>query len=87
MTGSITKSVPEIFQTMLEMEAVACDPEEAKPSKTTNQIVGSISMSGTIQGRLNLYVTEEFSRRMTAAMLGDGTGRDRKHRGGERRHW
>jgi flagellar motor switch protein FliN len=70
VADSIIKSVPEVFETMLEMTAVACDPEEATPPKTVSQIVGSISMSGNIQGRLNLYVTEEFSRRMTAAMLG-----------------
>lgn len=70
--NSITKSVPEIFDTMLEMEAVACDPEGVNLEENMNKIVGSISMSGAIQGRLNIYVTEAFSREMTAAMLGIG---------------
>ena len=70
VADSINHTVPEVFETMLEMEAVPCDPEAMKPSKNVNQIVGSISMSGTLQGRLNIYATEKFSRKMTAAMLG-----------------
>jgi CheY-specific phosphatase CheX len=70
VADSIAQSIPEVFETMLEMEAVACDPEALEPVKNVNQIVGSISMSGTLQGRLNLYATEDFSRRMTAAMMG-----------------
>ena len=68
--NSIAKSVPEVFDTMLEMEAVACDPGPVKLDRNVSQIVGSISMSGAIQGRLNLHITEKFSREMTAAMLG-----------------
>ena len=68
--NSITGSVPEVFDTMLEMEAVECDPDEVKLETNVSRIVGSISMSGAIQGRLNIHTTEDFSRKMTAAMLG-----------------
>jgi flagellar motor switch protein FliN/FliY len=69
VADAIDQSVPEVFETMLDMEAVACDPESVETSKHVNQIVGSISMSGTIQGRLNIYATEDFSRKMAASML------------------
>ncbi len=67
---SITKSVPEVFDTMLEMDVLACDPSQVDLENDVQRIAGSISMSGTIQGRLNLQTTEAFSREMTAAMLG-----------------
>ncbi|MCP4693699.1 MAG: chemotaxis protein CheX [Desulfobacterales bacterium] len=68
--NSISKSVPEVFDMMLEMEVDACDPDSVEMAPNVNRIAGSISMSGAIQGRLNIHTTEEFSREMTAAMLG-----------------
>lgn len=68
--NSISRSVPEVFEMMLEMEASPCDPDEAALEPNVSRIVGSVSMSGTIQGRLNIHATEDFSREMTAAMLG-----------------
>ncbi len=67
---SIVKSVPDVFEMMLEMDAAACDPDTVEMGMNVNRIVGSVSMSGSIQGRLNIHATEEFSRKMTAAMLG-----------------
>ncbi len=68
--SSIAKSVPDVFDMMLEMDAAPRDPDEVELEMNVNRIVGSVSMSGSIQGRLNIHATEAFSRKMTAAMLG-----------------
>ncbi len=68
--SSIVKSVPDVFEMMLEMNAAVRDPGAVEMDMSVNRIVGSVSMSGSIQGRLNIHATEEFSRKMTAAMLG-----------------
>ena len=66
--GSIGAAVRDVFDTMLDME-VEPDSDPAGFSPGQGRIVGSISLSGEVGGRINVEVTESFSRRMTGAML------------------
>ena len=66
--GSIRSAVAEVFDTMLDMEIVSAD---AAPESQSGQsrILGSVSLSGRVRGRVNIEVLEPFSRNMAAAML------------------
>jgi CheY-specific phosphatase CheX len=64
---SISPAVSDVFDTMLDMDVQpGSDPPEPHGQE---RIVGSISLSGLVQGRINIEVTESFSRRITATML------------------
>lgn len=68
VAGSIRSAVTEVFDTMLDMAIASTD---ARPESNAGQsrIVGSVSLSGRVRGRVNIEVLEPFSRRMAAAML------------------
>jgi CheY-specific phosphatase CheX len=65
----IRDAVTEVFDTMLEMDI---DGNDAQVAKLPNEkwIVGSVSLSGVVMGRVNIHISEIFSREMTTAMLG-----------------
>jgi flagellar motor switch protein FliN/FliY len=65
----IHDAVIEVFDTMLE---ITVDTNNTQLNKMPNEkwIVGSVSLSGVVMGRVNIHVSEIFSREMTAAMLG-----------------
>jgi CheY-specific phosphatase CheX len=65
----IQEAVVEVFDTMLE---IAIDPHSARLDKMPNEkwVVGSVSLSGAVVGRVNIHISEIFSREMTGAMLG-----------------
>jgi len=66
---TIINSVIDVFFTMLSMEVVSIAqvPPGFKEDKRT---VGTVSFAGDVQGLFNIQVNEDFSRTMTAAMLG-----------------
>ncbi len=65
---SISQAVAEVFDTMLDMDIAAT---ENQPVKNPDQkwIVGSVSLSGVIMGRVNIHLSDIFSNEITAAML------------------
>jgi flagellar motor switch protein FliN/FliY len=67
--NSILGAVSDVFDTMLDIEIERCVGEL---DKNPNEIwiVGSISLSGVVMGRVNIHISELFSRIMTATMLG-----------------
>jgi CheY-specific phosphatase CheX len=69
MGSSVTNSVSEVFGTMFSMEV---SPYVGKNGTglTCSRIVGSISLSGKVLGRVNLHIPESFSRFMASSMFG-----------------
>jgi len=65
----ITNSVTDIFETMLSMDV---KPAETVSKKSVEGVrnVGSVNFAGDITGIINFQVSDEFSRLMTASMLG-----------------
>ena len=66
---SVTDSLINLFDTMMSMELVLSD-EEADDVIDSNRIVGSVSMAGKVLGSIIIQFSEEFSKIVTAAMLG-----------------
>jgi flagellar motor switch protein FliN/FliY len=69
ISAPVSESMIDLFKTMLSMEL---EPAEVdmKSGLEGDRIVGSVGFVGPLGGGLNIYVTSEFSRIMTAAMLG-----------------
>ncbi|MBI9082414.1 MAG: chemotaxis protein CheX [Desulfobacterales bacterium] len=66
--GSVCAAVRDVFDTMLDMD-VQPGSGLPEPGGGQGRIVGSISLTGCVGGRVNVEVTEPFSRRMAGAML------------------
>jgi len=64
----ITGALSSIFDTMLDLEIERCEPHLDNRSNQS-WLVGSISLSGAVLGRINFHISEIFSRIITAAML------------------
>ncbi|MCP4693103.1 MAG: hypothetical protein GY859_33985, partial [Desulfobacterales bacterium] len=67
---SVIESVAELFDTMLSMTVKVVEDREWELSETDSQISGALSFAGEIHGGINIQITQDFSREMTAAMLG-----------------
>lgn len=67
---SVVKSMTEVFDTMLSLDLTALDGTAAPDIADGARVVGSVSFVGPLMGGFNFYVSETFSRVMTAAMLG-----------------
>lgn len=65
----IENSVIDLFNTMLSMEVETSD-DNSQQSLDGQKISGSLSLAGKLMGGLNIQVSENFARLMTAAMLG-----------------
>ena len=66
----VTHSFKNVFKTMLSMQLAPEDPPN-RPSVTTGpHIVGTVGFGGAVMGNVNIFVSREFAREMTAAMLG-----------------
>jgi CheY-specific phosphatase CheX len=65
----VVQAMTEVFDMMLSME-VGCIEENLISKISGNRIVGTVSFAGKASGNINIYVTEEFARTMTAQMLG-----------------
>jgi CheY-specific phosphatase CheX len=66
----VSKSVKNVFQTMLSMEVGLEVPPNLKSIRAAEHIVGSVGLAGRVMGNVNLFVSRQFAREMTAAMLG-----------------
>ncbi len=67
--SSITKTVLELFDTMLslDVELVEDDTEQVLEG---DRMIGSVSFAGDVVGSIHIQVKDDFARIMTAAMLG-----------------
>ncbi len=68
ITSAVTRAVTEVFDTMLGMELAAYE-EEMKSGLEGERIVGSVGFVGPLMGEMNLYVSDDFSRAVTAGMM------------------
>ena len=66
---SIVESTNELFETMLSMD-VELSASEGSPGFEGGRITGSLSFAGNLMGSIAITVSDEFSRVMTASMLG-----------------
>lgn len=69
LRAGVTKSVAEVFDSMLSMQVVALEVD-ANIAIQGDRVVGSVGFGGAVAGMICIQVSEEFSQRMTAAMLG-----------------
>jgi chemotaxis protein CheX len=74
LKGFVTHSVKSVFQTMLSMEIELDNPPDKESINTNGHIVGTVGFAGTVMGTINLFVSRDFGREMTAAMLGMAVG-------------
>ena len=63
-----TTAVSDVFDTMLSMGVEFFDGNQ-QVNINGSHIVGTVSFAGVVMGNLNLYVSEEFARQVTACML------------------
>jgi len=70
---TIVQAVIDVFQTLLELEVAATDqvPETAVAGV---HIIGSVTLTGEVDGIVNLQVGAAFGKTMAAAMLGVAAG-------------
>jgi flagellar motor switch protein FliN len=66
---SITKSVLDVFSTMLSFELEPVPESDAADLKEM-RIVGSVNFAGQVSGMIHIHVKNDFARIMTSAMLG-----------------
>lgn len=66
----VTRSMQSVFETMLSMKMVPEEPPQRESITTGNHLVGTVGFAGTVMGNVNVFVTRDFAREMTAAMLG-----------------
>ncbi|WDN87280.1 hypothetical protein BuS5_00248 [Desulfosarcina sp. BuS5] len=67
--NSIVESTNELFETMLSMD-VELSASEGSPGFEGGRITGSLSFAGNLMGSISITVSDEFSRVITASMLG-----------------
>ena len=65
----VGNSIREVFATMFSMEVVIFTNGDQQGFDGGNRIVGSVSFAGDVMGNVNIHVTDDFARVMTAAML------------------
>jgi len=66
---SIATSVAELFDTMLDMEATPFEEQDVLPLDG-RCIIGTLSFAGEVIGNIDIQLSDEASRIVTAAMLG-----------------
>jgi flagellar motor switch protein FliN/FliY len=67
--SSITKSVLDVFSTMLSFELEPVPDSDAADLKEM-RIVGSVNFAGQVSGIIHIHVKKDFALIMTSAMLG-----------------
>jgi len=65
----VTHSVKSVFETMLSMRLEPEDPPNRQSVTTGKYVVGTVGFAGAVMGNVNIFVSREFARAMTAAML------------------
>jgi len=68
LKGHISNAVTDVFEAMLSMDVEFPDTSPNFPMDGL-QIVGSVSFAGKAMGSINLRLSENFARLITAAML------------------
>ena len=69
MENSVSNSVSEVFDMMFSMDVNPYISQNGT-GVGTNRIVGSISFSGKVLGRLNLHIPLHLSKKMTSSLMG-----------------
>ena len=69
LASFLRSAAQEVFETMLSMELGERNDVDNLPGDTS-QVVGSVSMAGTVSGTVNIYVSDIFAKVITADMLG-----------------
>jgi len=69
IASAVTDSLIEVFDMMLSMKLELSD-DDSLSIVEGERIVGSVSLAGKVKGIIIFMVTEEFSRLITASMLG-----------------
>jgi len=65
----LNSSVPEVFNTMLTLEAVPASPPDLHSSGET-LVAGSVGFIGDVNGVVYLHLTAAFARALAGKMLG-----------------
>lgn len=66
--SQVIESVVEVFDTMVSMQIAPAD-SEPQVAADTSRVVAGVNFAGEIAGILNIQVTTDFARLMTANML------------------
>ena len=66
--AQVIESIVEVFDTMVSMEIAPADTE-LEVAADTSRVVAGVNFAGKIAGILNIQVTTDFARLMTANML------------------
>jgi flagellar motor switch protein FliN len=66
--SQVIESIVEVFDTMVSMEIEHTD-SEPQVAVDTSRVVAGVNFAGNIAGMLNIQVTTDFARLMTANML------------------
>ena len=69
MKVKVSDSIMDVFETMFSTDIAPVDTVELSVLKGVRN-VGSVSFTGDVDGQINIHMTEEFSRKLTAEMLG-----------------
>ena len=69
IASAVTDSLIDMFDMMLSMKLLLGEDKDIT-EKDGGRIVGSVSMVGKVKGSITIGVSDEFSKIMTAAMLG-----------------
>jgi len=65
----VVTAMTEVFEAVLSMKMGVLD-EDQDDRLNGNRTVGSIGFAGKVSGNLNIHVSDEFAKAMTAGMLG-----------------
>jgi chemotaxis protein CheX len=69
LKGFVIKAICEVFDTMLSMNLDIVEEDQAS-KLNGDKIVGSVSFAGKASGNINIQVSGDFAKTMTATMLG-----------------
>jgi chemotaxis protein CheX len=70
LKGFITSAVKSVFQTMLSMSLELEEPANIQDVTVGKHIVGTVGFAGAVMGNVSIFVSRQFAREITAAMLG-----------------
>jgi CheY-specific phosphatase CheX len=66
----VSNAATGVFDTMLSMKVELETPSNRENVTTGDQVVGTVGFAGAVMGNVSIFVSREFAREMTAAMLG-----------------
>jgi len=65
----VGNAIKNVFATMVSMDVVLADNGQPKINGG-DLIVGTVSFAGNVMGSINIHVSKDFARSITAALLG-----------------